>query len=89
MIQNIIENLEVPFFIQWQTSYHPSKIGSACSNLELININGEINKVSALTATRKEELKEKFKVTFLNSENNLYGIDSVIFKKQDKFIEIQ
>jgi hypothetical protein len=88
-VLDIIENSEVPFFIQWQTSYHPSKIGSASSNLELININGEINKVSTITSTNKEELKEKFKVAFSNSEKNLYGIESVIFKKQDKFIEIQ
>ena len=88
-VLDIIENSELPFFIQWQTSYHPSKIGSARSNLELININGEINKVSTITSTNKEELKEKFKVAFSNSEKNLYGIESVIFKKQDKFIEIQ
>jgi len=88
-VLDIIENPEVPFFIQWQTSYHPSKIGSASSNLELININGEINKVSTITSINKEELKEKFKAAFSNSEKNLYGIESVIFKKQDKFIEIQ
>jgi len=88
-VLDIIENSELPFFIQWQTSYHPSKIGSARSNLELININGEINKVSELTSTNREDLKEKFKVAFSNSENNFKGIESVILKKQDKFIEIQ
>jgi hypothetical protein len=88
-VLDIIKNSEIPFFIQWQTSYHPSKIGNASSNLELINISGQINKVCTLTATRKEELKERFKVNVLNTEKYLHGIDSVIFKKQDKFIEIQ
>ena len=86
---DLIKNPEVPFFIEWQTKYHPSKKGDAIANLERININGEIEKIALLTATDKKDLEKKFKVSFSTSDSYNVGIESVTFKKQNEFITIK
>jgi len=86
---DVIKNSEVPFFIQWQTSYHPSKAGDATSSLEVINLNGEIEKIAMMTATDKKDLEKKFKVSFSGLTSNDIGIESVTFKKQNELILIK
>ena len=86
---DIIDNSELPFFIQWQTQSHPSEMGKAVSSVESINIKGDIDKVATLTSTKKEELKDKFKTSFSNIDIDFKGIESVIFKNAKNYIEIQ
>ena len=86
---DMIDNSELPFFIQWQTQSHPSEMGKAVSSLESINIKGDIDKVATLTSTKKEELKDKFKTSFSNIDIDFKGIESVIFKNAKNYIEIQ
>jgi hypothetical protein len=88
-VKDIFENSELPFFIEWKSNYHPSNTGGAVSKLELINLNGDIKKVAFSTSTNQEDLKEKFKVNFLNLDSCPRGIESVIFKKHNELIEIR
>jgi hypothetical protein len=90
-VLDTINNKELPFFIEWINSFHPSLDGKAHASITEIKINGDINKI--LNCVRKEygftvenNIDIDFQIDILNELD--IGVTSIKFKTQNGFVDI-
>ena len=84
-----LEDSQKPFFVEWITEFHPSKDGSAVSEISNIEITGDHNDIAMFV---KDKLNlEKIKLEWVNPESHEMstGIISVVFNYRDSLITIR
>lgn len=80
----------VPFFVQWQTSNHPSKNHGAVAELIGIKMSGGINHINAALAPMSKTIVKLIKIEWAN-DNNASGpgcIEEIYFRTEGKVVKI-
>jgi hypothetical protein len=84
-----LEDSQKPFFIQWLTEFHPSKDGSAVSEISNIEISGDHNHLAMFIKDELNLGKIKLEWVNPNSHEMSTGIMKVVFNYRDSLITIR
>lgn len=69
-VLNTLEDLQIPFFIQWQTANHPSKDGIATASISKIEIAGSSKLIEEWTGTNLNSALSEIEVVWVNPTVN-------------------
>jgi len=88
-VQSVIDNPELPFFIEWLTTNHPSVDGIATAAISNIEINGKFKSLSELLVGDIRETLGDIKLKWEErSDSESIGITLIDFKLKDKTVSI-
>ena len=87
-VRDILQNSQLPFYVEWISKIHPSNDGVSLAKLSEIVIFGNQESVmSNLIETSKLESQE-VKLKFSETELNFSGIKEIIFEVKGKHVVI-
>ena len=87
-IKDILQNSQLPFYVEWISKIHPSNDGVSLAKLSEIVIFGNQESVmSNLIETSKLESQE-VKLKFSETELNFSGIKEIVFEVKGKHVVI-
>ena len=87
-VKDILQNSQLPFYVEWISKIHPSNDGVSLAKLsEIIIFGNQESVMSNLIETSKLESQE-VKLKFTETELNFSGIKEIIFEVKGKHVVI-
>jgi hypothetical protein len=87
-VKDILQNSQLPFYVEWISKIHPSNDGVSLAKLsEIIIFGNQESVMSNLIETSKLESQE-VKLKFSETELNFSGIKEIIFEVKGKHVVI-
>ena len=87
-VKDILQNSQLPFYVEWISKIHPSNDGVSLAKLsEIIIFGNQESVMSNLIETNKLESQE-VKLKFTETELNFSGIKEIIFEVKGKHVVI-
>ena len=85
-----LDDSQLPFFIEWETSEHPSMDQANNIEIEFIQISGDLQKVTNWLGSKPDDLLDEVKVHWIRPEDNFgnTGITKICFKTDFGKVEI-
>lgn len=76
-----LEDSQLPFFVQWLTTDHPSLDGKATAHIQKIELSGDEEKIRTWLGASPKDLLKDVEVEFVNPDclDGFTGISSVTF----------
>jgi hypothetical protein len=90
-INGVLESNELPFFIQWQTSNHPSLDGIAVAKISAIEIVSQSKLKNSLFKSEIENAMSEIEIKWIDPKEIQVapGILGVVFDVNNKFVTIE
>ena len=87
-VKDILQNSQLPFYVEWISKIHPSNDGVSLAKLsEIIIFGNQESVMSNLIETSKLESQE-VKLKFTETELNFSGIKEIVFEVKGKHVVI-
>ena len=87
-VRDILQNSQLPFYVEWISKIHPSNDGVSLAKLsEIIIFGNQESVMSNLIETSKLESQE-VKLKFTETELNFSGIKEIVFEVKGKHVVI-
>ena len=87
-VRDILQNSQLPFYVEWISKIHPSNDGVSLAKLsEIIIFGNQESVMSNLIETSKLESQE-VKLKFSEAELNFSGIKEIVFEVKGKHVVI-
>ena len=87
-VKDILQNSQLPFYVEWISKIHPSNDGVSLAKLsEIIIFGNQESVMSNLIETSKLESQE-VKLKFSETELNFSGIKEIVFEVKGKHVVI-
>ena len=89
-VQSILDQNELPFFIEWLTDNHPSQDGKPFSEIYRIEINGNLDRIEKWLGQRVSNLNLScdLEIKSQNIEMPEAGTQRVVFKTKNGLISV-
>jgi hypothetical protein len=87
-VKDILQNSELPFYVEWVSKIHPSNDGVSFAKLSELIILGSINSVPVGLVEIGKLDSQGLKLKFIETELNFAGIKEVVFEVKGQRIVI-
>jgi hypothetical protein len=87
-VKDILQNSQLPFYVEWISKIHPSNDGVSLAKLSEIIIFGDRNSVLANLIETDKLKSQEVKLNFSETEANFSGIKEIVFEVKGQQVVI-